>query len=78
MLQDKFLRTSGTGAPGLWVKNGSALLMWGGLGLIYAGLGFPGSKKAIATISSAINQPKRTAEVASLAVGTVFVLSAKK
>lgn len=78
MLRDKYLRTSGTGATGLWVKNGSTLLMWGGLGLIYAGLRFPGGKKAIKSISNIINQPKRTAEVASLAVGTMFVLSAKK
>jgi len=78
MLRDKYMRAGGTGSAGLWVKSGSGLIMFAGLGLIYAGLGFPGSKKAIRGISDAINQPRRTAEVASLGVGTILVLTAAK
>ena len=47
-----------------------------GAGLIYAGLGAPGSKRVVREIASIIDQPQTFAKMASIGLGGFLVLSA--
>ena len=78
MLRQEYMRLTGSGATPSWVKPGAVGLMWAGLGLIYIGFDFPGSRKVGRVLQDAIEQPKRTTQMLSLGAGALMLMAAKK
>lgn len=60
-----------------WVPQNKTLLYWGGIGLVYAGLKFPGHKKVLNLVAEAIDRPDYTAQFVSLSAGALMILAAK-
>lgn len=75
MDQGRIMRM-GTGQAS-WVSKNRGLVFWSGVGLMYAGLKFPGHKKVLNLISEAIDRPTYTAQFASLSAGALLILAAK-
>ena len=76
MLNDKHLRNNPTGGSGyIFPATGKTTMWWIGAGLIYAGLGAPGSKRVLQEISAVIDKPQYFAKMASIGVGGFLVLS---
>ena len=70
MLNDKHLRNNPTGGSGyILPAKGKTAIWWVGAGLIYAGLGAPGSKRVVRELAAIIDKPQYFAKMASIVVG---------
>ena len=74
MMEVRNRRQSGSGF--ILPKSGKTGMWYLGAGLIYVGLGAPGSKTVLREISSIIDRPQYLAKMASIGVGGFLVLSA--
>ena len=76
MLHDKHLKNNPHRGSGyIFPAKGKTATWWIGAGLIYAGLGAPGSKRVVRELAAIIDKPQYFAKMASIGVGGFLVLS---
>ena len=77
MLHEKHLRNNVPAGSGfIFPRKGKTAIWYQGAGLIYAGLGAPGSRRVVREIASIIDQPQTFAKMVSIGLGGFLVLSA--